>query len=138
MPCQDVAREIMSYLDYESLLAARMVSKDWYKFLEKQRSNIWVQKMWIKYETSLRSRNPDLYSVKVDWKELGRKIEKNGTVADIVSFVPKLAKATFEEYPLETIQVSIIYNVFYLKQSLQCYLSENLIMLCQLPRKKNV
>ena len=112
MPCQDVAREIMSYLDYESLLAARMVSKDWYKFLEKQRSNIWVQKMWIKYETSLRSRNPDLYSVKVDWKELGRKIDKNGTVADIVSFVPKLAKATFEEYPLETIQVSIIYYVF--------------------------
>ena len=131
MPCKGVAGEIMSYLDYESLLAARMVSKDWYKFLEKQRSNIWVQKMWIKYETSLRSRNPDLYSVKVDWKELGRKIEKNGTVADIVSFVPKLAKATFEEYPLETIQVSIIYNVFYLKQSLQCYLSENLILLCQ-------
>ena len=103
----------MSYLDYESLLAARVVSKDWYKFLEKQRSNIWVPKMWIKYETSLRSRNPDLYSVKVDWKELGRKIDKKGgTVADIVSFVAKLAKATFEEYPLETIQVSIIYYVF--------------------------
>ena len=136
MPCQDVAREIMSYLDYESLLAARMVSKDWYKFLEKQRSNIWVQKMWIKYETSLRSRNPDLYSVKLDWKELGDKIDKNGTVADIVSFVPKLAKATFEEYPLETIQVSIIYYVFHLKESLQCYLSENLIIQCQ--ERKNV
>ena len=121
----------MSYLDYESLLAARMVSKDWYKFLEKQRSNIWVQKMWIKYETSLRSRNPDLYSIKLDWKELGDKIDKNGTVADIVSFVPKLAKATFEEYPLETIKVSIIYYVFHLKESLQCYLSGNLISLCQ-------
>ena len=129
MPCQDVAREIMSYLDYESLLAARMVSKDWYKFLEKQRSNIWVKKMWIKYETSLRSRNPDLYSIKLDWKELGDKIDKNGSVADIVSFVPKLAKATFEELPLETIQVSIIYFVFQLKESLQCYLSENLIIL---------
>ena len=131
MRCKDVAREIMSYLDYESLLAARMVSKDWYKFLEKQRSNIWVQKMWIKYETSLRSRNPDLYSVKVDWKELGRKIEKNGTVADIVSFVPKLAKATFEEFPLETIRVSIIYYFFHLKESLQRFLSENLIILCK-------
>ena len=131
MPCQDVAREIMSYLDYESLLAARMVSKDWYKFLEKQRSNIWVKKMWVKYETSLRSRNPDLYSIKLDWKELGDEIDKNGTVADIVSFVPKLAKATFEELPLETIQVSIIYYIFRQKESLQCYLSENLIILCK-------
>ena len=108
MPCQYVAREIMSYLDYESLLAARMVSKDWYKFLEKQRSTIWVQKMWIKYETSLRSKNTDLVYIKTDWKQLGQKIEKNGTVADIVSFVSKLVKATFEEYPLETIEVSIL------------------------------
>ena len=98
----------MSYLDYESLLAARMVSKDWYKFLEKQRSTIWVQKMWIKYETSLRSKNTDLVYIKTDWKQLGQKIEKNGTVADIVSFVSKLVKATFEEYPLETIEVSIL------------------------------
>ena len=121
----------MSYLDYESLLAARMVSKDWYKFLEKQRSNIWVKKMWLKYETSLRSRNPDLYSIRFDWKELGDKIHKNGTVADIVSFVPKLAKATFEEFPLETIRVSIIYYFFHLKESLQRFLSENLIILCK-------
>ena len=131
MPCKGVAGEIMSYLDYESLLAARMVSKDWYKFLEKQRSNIWVKKMWLKYETSLRSRNPDLYSIRFDWKELGDKIHKNGTVADIVSFVPKLAKATFEEFPLETIRVSIIYYFFHLKESLQRFLSENLIILCK-------
>ena len=49
---------------------------------------------------------------KLGYTKLGQKIDKNGTVADIVSFVPKLAKATFEEYPLETIQVSIIYYVF--------------------------
>ena len=50
--------------------------------------------------------------MKLDWRELAEEIDKNGTVADIVSYVPKLAKATFEEYPLETIEVSIIYYVF--------------------------
>ena len=59
--------------------------------------------------------------MKLDWRELAEEIDKNGTVADIVSYVPKLAKATFEEYPLETIRVSIIYYVYHLKENLQCY-----------------
>ena len=38
---------IMSYLNFESLIEARMVSKNWYRFLEKDRV-LWTASRWTK------------------------------------------------------------------------------------------
>jgi len=112
-----IARKIMSYLDYESLLKARIVSKTWYKFFEEQRSKIWTKELRIKYRDAREKHETELYNWTSDkpelkqWKKLVQEVEKNGSVADIISLIPRLNKDNFYDAPVyvpESNDLSII------------------------------
>ena len=42
---KNVTSHILSYLDFDSMVAARMVSKSWYQFLEDERG-LWISFMF--------------------------------------------------------------------------------------------
>jgi hypothetical protein len=42
---KNVTSHILSYLDFDSMVAARMVSKTWYQFLEDERG-LWISFMF--------------------------------------------------------------------------------------------
>ena len=92
---QSVTSKILSYLDFKSMTAARMVSKTWYVFIENERE-LWINLMRKSFEQiqkKLLGQWPaDLTSLP-EWQRFGDEIiEKNGKVADIVTLI-----STFEE-----------------------------------------
>jgi hypothetical protein len=48
---KNVTSHILSYLDFDSMVAARMVSKTWYQFLEDERG-LWISLMKKCFKTS--------------------------------------------------------------------------------------
>ena len=92
---KSVTSKILSYLDFKSMMAARMVSKTWYAFIENERG-LWInlmRKCFERIEKKLLGQWPaDLTSLP-EWQSFGDKIiEKNGKVADIVTLI-----STFKE-----------------------------------------
>jgi len=91
---KNVTSQILSYLDFDSMVAARMVSKTWYRFLEDERG-LWINLMKkcfedikekrVRYQSSDGERNFQF------WQQLQDIIEKNGeNVADIVTLIPRM------------------------------------------------
>merc|ERR1719233_1631468 len=81
-----IAKKIVSYLDYDSLLKARTVSKTWYKYFELLRSR-WSRELRTKYrkakdklELEINSYIPQDDSEIKQWKKLVREVDKNGSV----------------------------------------------------------
>ena len=92
---KNITSNILSSLDFKSMVAARMVSKTWYAFIEKERG-LWAKLMTKCFE-EVKKKNVQLSSSAPlglqDWILLYCKIiQKNGKVADIVTFI-----STFRE-----------------------------------------
>ena len=87
---KNVTSKILSYLDIKSMAAARMVSKTWYNFIEKERG-LWINLMKKCFQDSQLKNSHLSQSAPLnlqEWGRLGNKIiEKNGKVADIVTFI---------------------------------------------------
>ena len=83
---KNVTCKILSYLDFKSMVAARMVSKTWYAFIEKERGLL-TNLMKKCFQDSPLQNSPAPFSLQ-EWGRLANKIiEKNGKVADIVTFI---------------------------------------------------
>ena len=98
---------IMSYLNFESLIEARMVSKTWYRFLEKERG-LWISSLrhkleflkegsWCDYnKTCIDKKYPRIQVLfKANekynsWEQLSLVIKSNGSVADFISFIQRM------------------------------------------------
>ena len=95
---KNVTSKILSYLDFKSMVAARMVSKIWYAFIEKEQG-LWVKLMTKCFEEfKKKNLQPTAPLSLQDWVLLYCKIVgKNGKVADIVTFI-----STFRENHLKT------------------------------------
>ena len=87
---KNVTSKILSYLDFKSMVAARMVSKTWYAFIEKERG-LWINLMKKCFQDSQLKNSHLSKSTPLslqEWGRFGNKIiEKNGKVADIVTFI---------------------------------------------------
>ena len=107
---KNVTSTIFSYLDFKSMLAARMVSKTWYAFIENERG-LWIDLMRTCFEYVQKKLlwPADLTSLP-EWQRFGDEIiEKNGKVADIVTLIStfKLNNDQFTNYfrsPIDTIK----------------------------------
>ena len=86
---KNVTSHILSYLDFKSMMAARMVSKTWYTFIENEQG-LWINLMKKCFEDNERKK-AGYESVRAEWRKFGEEIiEKNGEVADIVTLLSKL------------------------------------------------
>ena len=87
---KNLTSKILSYLDFKSMVAARMVSKTWYAFIEKEQT-LWVKLMTKCFEEFNKKNlklSPSAPLSLQAWTLLGIKIfGKNGKVADIVTFI---------------------------------------------------
>ena len=87
---KNVTSKILSYLDFKSMVAARMVSKTWYAFIEKEQ-RLWFKLMTKCFEEFNKRKLQISPSAPLNfqaWAILGTKIfGKNGKVADIVTFI---------------------------------------------------
>ena len=92
---KNITSTILSYLDFESMVAARMVSKTCYAFIEKERG-LWINLMKKGFQDSRLKSSHLSQSAPLSLLEWGilcyKIIEKNGKVADIVTFI-----STFRE-----------------------------------------
>ena len=89
---KNVTSHIFSYLDFDSMAAARMVSKTWYQTLEDERGLVITlmkkcfedvqKKMTYWFIRDIGHFN--------EWQRLGQIIEENGKVGEIVTFLTKL------------------------------------------------
>ena len=109
---KNVTSTIFSYLDFKSMLAARMVSKTWYAFIENERG-LWIDLMRTCFEhiqKKLLGPWPADVTSLPEWQRFGDEIiEKNGKVADIVTLIStfKLNNDQFTNYfrsPIDTIK----------------------------------
>ena len=98
---------IMSYLDFESLIEARMVSKIWYRFLEKHR-DLWISSLRNKLEFLKEGSWCDYNKTYIDkkypktqvlfkanekyyaWEQLSIVIKSYGSVADFITFIQRM------------------------------------------------
>ena len=90
---KNVTSHILSYLDFKSMMAARMVSKTWYTFIENEQG-LWISLMKNKIE-EINKRillgNPDYVDDILPWRKFGEEIiEKNGKIVDIVTLMSTL------------------------------------------------
>ena len=87
---KNVTSTIFSYLDFKSMLAARMVSKTWYAFIENERG-LWIdlmRKCFAKIKNKTRGSFPSDLTCLPKWQRFGDEIiEKNEKVADIVTLI---------------------------------------------------
>ena len=91
---KNVTSKILSYLDFKSMMAARVVSKTWYVFIENERE-LWINLMKKSFERIQKKLGqwPAQLTSLLEWQSFGDKIiEKNGKVADIVTLI-----STFKE-----------------------------------------
>ena len=92
MTGKNVTAHIFSYLNFDSMVAARMVSKTWYQFLEDERS-LWITLMKKCFEDIQEKRNQSNLddTCSQDWQRLIKKVEKSEkNVADIVTLTQNL------------------------------------------------
>ena len=96
---KNITSKILSNLDFKSMVAARMVSKTWYDFIEKERE-LWINLMRKCFQESQKKNlqlSPSAPLSLQEWGRFANKIiEKNGKVADIVTFI-----STFRENHLK-------------------------------------
>jgi len=90
---KNVTSQILSYLDFKSMMAARMVSKTWYTFIENERG-LWISLMKKCFE-DIKKRivlhNPGYVDDILPWRKFGEEIiEKNGKITDIVTLMSTL------------------------------------------------
>ena len=87
---KNVTSTIFSYLDFKSMVAARMVCKTWYAFIENERG-LWIdlmRKCFAKIKNKTRGSYPSDLACLPKWQRFGDEIiEKNGKVADIVTLI---------------------------------------------------
>ena len=105
---KNITSVILSYLDFDSMVAARMVSKTWYRFIEKE------QRLWInlikKCSEEIQKKSTDFgWPTKrtdsslptgaylEDWQKFGEVI-KHGKVADVVTFISNFQKFNTSSY----------------------------------------
>ena len=100
---KNVTSKILSNLDFKSMVAARMVSKTWYAFIEKEQG-LWLKLMTKCFEEFNKKQlqiSPSAPLSLQAWAILGTKIfgkvGKLPKVADIVTFI-----STFRENHLKT------------------------------------
>jgi len=104
---KNVTSQILSYLDFDSMVAARMVSKTWYRFLEDERG-LWITLMKKCFE-DIKEKSAKYYEMTEFyvqmWYQLGQIIEKNDkNVADIVTLLPRLKSFNIRmNYPAQTV-----------------------------------
>ena len=74
--------EILSYLDFETMVKCRLVSKIWYGFLEKERGLWTILLRKVCKDLMKKMSNSSM----IDWKNLSEFIIENGdNVADIIT-----------------------------------------------------
>jgi len=84
MTGRDITFQILSYLDFETMVNSRLVSKTWYRFLENERG-LWIELMRKAYRDFLKKR-----ALGEDWIQLGELIAANGdNVADIITLLQR-------------------------------------------------
>ena len=98
--------KIFSYLEFESLIQARFVSKTWWNFLEEEKElwmKISVKRMHFLKESSLCDYNNKFINEKypkiqvifrsnqnyIQWEMLSQLIEEKGNVADFITFIQR-------------------------------------------------
>ena len=82
MTGRDIMVEILSYLDFETMVKCRLVSKIWYGFLEKERG-LWTVLLRKVCEDLMKKMSNSSMN---DWKNLSELIIENGdNVADIIT-----------------------------------------------------
>jgi hypothetical protein len=92
---KNVTSHILSFLDFKSMIAARVVSKTWYTFIENERG-LWINLMRKCFEDIHKRKDAGYESDRAqhclpEWRKFGEEIiEKNGKVADIVTLISKL------------------------------------------------
>ena len=91
---KNITSQILSYLNFDSMVAARMVSKTWYQTLEDERG-LWITLMKKCFEDIQKKSVMTYWSVRCighfnEWQRLGRIIEENGKIGEIVTFITKL------------------------------------------------
>jgi len=107
MTGENITLKIMSYLDYETLVTARMVSKTWYRFLDDHHS-LWIDLMRKSLKKILKMRRwPEIYD---KWVQLIDLILANGKVADLITILEPLIKVPgywdwnwFRELPIQIV-----------------------------------
>ena len=101
-----LGKMIFSYLDFETLIQARLVSKTWHCFLDKER-DLWLQisrrklhslkqSSWCDYNCSYIDKKYPKIEVAfrsnqnyIQWEMLSEAIELNGNVADFIAFIQR-------------------------------------------------
>ena len=91
---KNITSQILSYLNFDSMVAARMVSKTWYQTLEDERG-LWITLMKKCFEDIQKNPVMTYWSIRCignfnEWQRLGRIIEENGKIGEIVTFITKL------------------------------------------------
>ena len=104
---KNIGELIFSYLNFESLIEARMVSKTWYHYLEKLRkllisslrmrldylkegtwceyNRIYIDKKYPPMQVLFRA-NENYFK----WETLSHEIEQYGSVADFINFIQRM------------------------------------------------
>ena len=115
---KNITAQILSYLDFDSMVAARMVSKTWYQTLEDER-DLWITLMKKSFEEiQIQKKSVMTYwSIRCighfnEWQRLGRIIEENGKIGEIVTFLTKLVSkgSHLSRLPATTIHDSLSYR----------------------------
>ena len=91
---KNITSQILSYLNFDSMVAARLVSKTWYQTLEDERG-LWITLMKKCFEDIQKNPVMTYWSIRCignfnEWQRLGRIIEENGKIGEIVTFITKL------------------------------------------------
>ena len=94
---KNVTAHILSYLDFKSMKAARMVSKTWYTFIENE-GGLWVNLMKKCFEDISKRiivNNRDDVDDILPWRKFGEEIVgKNGKIADLVTLMSTLVNTS--------------------------------------------
>ena len=104
---KNVGQAIFSYLDFESLIQARMIKKSWYSFLDRNRE-LWIAKLREKLDflkkgslcdynhTYIHPKYPKIQVLfksnenSLQWESYARVIEQNGSVSEFITFIQRM------------------------------------------------
>ena len=101
---KNITSKILSNLDFKSMVAARMVSKTWYAFIEKER-DLWINlmmKCFVEFKKKNLNISPTAPLNLQDWVMFSLKIiGEKGKVADIVTFISTFRENHLKAYDYE-------------------------------------
>jgi len=97
---KNVTSQILSYLDFDSMVAARMVSKTWYRFLEDERG-LWITLMKKCFEdikekstSSRKKQREEEDNSSKEWLSLIELVMQKGDVSDMIGLVERILSPT--------------------------------------------